>query len=73
MASFNVTIKAARKRLGMSQSQLAEALGVTVTTISRWERGERAPHMPGLIVKAVEALKPPADKRFGTRTKKGGK
>ena len=32
-------LKAARKRQGMSQEQLADAIGCTKDTISRWERG----------------------------------
>ncbi|MFF0311106.1 helix-turn-helix transcriptional regulator [Streptosporangium sp. NPDC004379] len=31
----------ARRRLGMSQEQAAEAVGVSVTTWARWERGEQ--------------------------------
>lgn len=33
----------ARKMLGLSQEKLAEALGVSRNTISRWERGESSP------------------------------
>lgn len=36
-------ICSARKRLGLSQEKLAEALGVSRNTISRWERGEFNP------------------------------
>ena len=36
-------IKALRKIKGMSQSQLAEALGVQQTTVARWERGIHNP------------------------------
>lgn len=33
-----------RKKLGLSQEKLAEALGVSRNTISRWERGECSPN-----------------------------
>ena len=33
-------LKAARKRRGMSQEQLAETIGCTKDTVSRWERGK---------------------------------
>ena len=37
-------ICSARKMLGLSQEKLAEALGVSRNTISRWERGECSPN-----------------------------
>ena len=36
-------LRARRKALGLSQVALAERLGVTATTVARWERGEMAP------------------------------
>lgn len=38
-----VDIYTTRKKLGLSQEKLAEALGVSRNTISRWERGEFNP------------------------------
>jgi transcriptional regulator with XRE-family HTH domain len=32
-------LKGKRKALEMTQAQLAEALGVNIMTVSRWERG----------------------------------
>lgn len=34
-------VKALRRRLGWTQRQLAAALGVTVTSVARWEQGTR--------------------------------
>lgn len=43
-----VDIRSARRKLGLSQEQLAEALGVSRNTIGRWERGECDPGMDKL-------------------------
>ena len=36
-------IKSRRQNIGMTQKQLAESVGVTDVTISRWESGQRDP------------------------------
>ncbi|MBI2061184.1 MAG: helix-turn-helix transcriptional regulator [Nitrospirae bacterium] len=36
-------VRQIRKRLGLTQAELAERLGTTRTTISRWEAGIRQP------------------------------
>lgn len=59
-------LKAARKRHGLSQQQLAEAIGCTKDTVSRWERGAssmvrshlRKPLSDVLRVKWEELTKP---------------
>jgi transcriptional regulator with XRE-family HTH domain len=40
---FKERLKQARTNKGVSQSQLAKAIGVHVTNISRYERGENRP------------------------------
>lgn len=37
-----------RKKLGLTQSQLAEKLGVKTTSVSSWERGANAPDIETL-------------------------
>ena len=36
-------IRQLRERLGMSMYELAEKMGVSVATVSRWETGEAVP------------------------------
>jgi DNA-binding transcriptional regulator YiaG len=36
-------VRSLRRKLGWSQERLARALGVSFSTVSRWERGDGAP------------------------------
>jgi len=47
-------LRSLRARLKWSQQDLAVALDVTVSTISRWENGKTEPHR--LAVEALEQL-----------------
>jgi putative transcriptional regulator len=47
-------VKELRKRLGMTQKQFAEAIGVHVVTIIRWEKGSFNPS--GLALEKIEQL-----------------
>jgi transcriptional regulator with XRE-family HTH domain len=47
-------IKTMRKRAGLTQRQLAERLGVTHNTVSRWETGERMPRNLRALCTALE-------------------
>ena len=38
-------IRDARKRMGITQEQLAERLGVTLGAVSKWERGASEPEI----------------------------
>lgn len=40
---FSKAVRKVRKKLGMSQLQLAEALSVSFATINRWENGHVIP------------------------------
>jgi len=41
-------LRTARRSAGLTQKQLAEALGVESITVSRWERGVTSPSLPRL-------------------------
>lgn len=41
-------LRTARRSAGLTQKQLAEALGVESITVSRWERGVTTPSLPRL-------------------------
>ncbi|GAA4407917.1 helix-turn-helix domain-containing protein [Quisquiliibacterium transsilvanicum] len=45
-----VDVKALRTRIGLSQTEFAERFGVSVATLRHWERGDRAPHGPALVL-----------------------
>jgi len=47
-------VKRVRKKLGLTQEQLARELGVSFTTVNRWEKGKSEPSP--LAEKALELL-----------------
>lgn len=49
-----------RKKLGMTQEQLARELGVTVGTVNRWENGRFRPSP--LAIRGLERLADRADR-----------
>ena len=55
-----VDVKNIRSRIGMSQSEFASAFGISVSTLRHWERGDRTPHGPALVLLNVVAKEPKA-------------
>jgi putative transcriptional regulator len=41
--NFLETVKEVRRQLGLSQEELAHALGVSFATVNRWENGKTDP------------------------------
>jgi len=58
---FNpVDVKNIRAKIGMSQNEFASAFGISVSTLRHWERGDRTPHGPALVLLNVVAKEPNA-------------
>lgn len=55
-----VDVKKTRTKIGMSQSEFAAAFGISVSTLRHWERGDRTPHGPALVLLNVVAKEPKA-------------
>ena len=55
-----VDVKNIRSNVGMSQSEFAFAFGISVSTLRHWERGDRTPHGPALVLLNVVAKEPKA-------------
>jgi putative transcriptional regulator len=45
-----VDVAAVRGRLGLTQAQFAARFGVSVATLRHWERGDRNPQGPALVL-----------------------
>ena len=55
-----VDVKNIRAKMGMSQSEFASAFGISVSTLRHWERGDRVPHGPALVLLNVVDKEPQA-------------
>jgi DNA-binding transcriptional regulator YiaG len=53
----DVQIRALRNRLGLTQEEFAHRLGVTFSTVNRWENGHAKPSK--LALRALRSLLPP--------------
>lgn len=51
---FPKCIKSIRQKLGLSQEELAQKLGVSFTSVNRWENGQTKPSK--LARRQIEAL-----------------
>ena len=45
-----INVKALRQTIGMTQVEFAAAFGVSVGTLRQWERGNRTPRGPALVL-----------------------
>ena len=49
----NLDVQAIRKKTGLSQSQFALIMGVSIRTLQNWEQGRRRPQGPALALLTV--------------------
>lgn len=64
MISLGNNIKYARKKLGLTQEELAEQIGVTPQAVSKWEKGTGMPDI-SMIVPLAQTLSVSTDTLFG--------
>ena len=53
-------VKSIRKKVGMTQQEFAAAFGISVSTLRHWERGDRRPRGPALVLLNVVDRDPEA-------------
>ena len=53
-------VKTIRRKLGVSQSEFALMIGVSVSTLQNWEQGRRRPEGPAQALLRVAAANPKA-------------
>ena len=53
-----IDVKKIRAKVGMSQNEFASAFGISVSTLRHWERGDRTPQGPALVLLNVVAKEP---------------
>jgi len=53
-------VKNIRAQTGMSQNKFASAFGISVSTLRHWERGDRTPQGPALVLLNLVAKEPDA-------------
>jgi putative transcriptional regulator len=55
-----IDVKNVRAKIGMSQNEFASAFGISVSTLRHWERGNRVPQGPALVLLNVVEKEPQA-------------
>ncbi len=47
---IHVDVKELRKRIGMTQANFSTSFGISLGTLRHWERGDRYPQGPALVL-----------------------
>ncbi|MCI0653126.1 MAG: helix-turn-helix domain-containing protein [Methylococcaceae bacterium] len=56
----SVDVKVIREKVGMTQTEFAASFGISLGTLRHWERGDRKPQGPALVLLHVVAREPKA-------------
>lgn len=59
----SVDVRAARKKLGLSQDKFAAAFRISPSTLRKWEQGKRQPHGAARVLLTVIDKEPEAVRR----------
>lgn len=55
-----IDVKEIRNKVNMNQTEFASAFGISLDTLRHWERGDREPRGPALVLLSVVAREPKA-------------
>ena len=55
-----IDVKEVRRKVGMTQTQFARSFGISLGTLRHWERGDRIPRGPALVLLKVVEKEPKA-------------
>jgi putative transcriptional regulator len=53
-----VNVKQVREKTGLTRQQFAATFGISLGTLRHWERGDRRPHGPALVLLNAVAKEP---------------
>jgi putative transcriptional regulator len=51
--SSEIDVQALRTRIGLTQEEFGAKFGISLGTLRHWERGDRRPHGPALVLLRV--------------------
>ncbi len=54
----SIDVKKLREKIGMSQPKFASSFGISLGTLRHWERGDRYPQGPALVLLNLLAKEP---------------
>jgi putative transcriptional regulator len=55
-----IDVKAVREKTGLTQIEFATKFGISIGTLRHWERGDRKPRGPALVLLHIVAKEPRA-------------